>query len=201
MLSLAPHPPPPILLSIQVSDWERRPLSEGQAAYAALDAHSSVLILRGIAHLHHPFSTPQGLDAHAFDYRYQQSSPEAQGAGCRLGAGPPGGGGGQGGDGAGRGGGSGGTGGSTHGQQQPQQQQQQSSLALVGGSTQGTAAPCGSSSSQPRADDGCSGAGASGRLPQQRLWASPATCSRVGAAALRRALLRLPRQLIAWRAV
>lgn len=90
-----PHPPQPPVPSMgccvaQVSDWGRRPLSEQQVRYAALDAHAAVLIFRGMGQLHHPFKTRQGLARHVFSVDTRQG-PAARhgenGSGGRNGGG------------------------------------------------------------------------------------------------------------------
>lgn len=69
---------------VQVSDWGRRPLSEQQLLYAALDAHAAVLIFRGMGQLHHPFGTRQGLARHAFSVDTRQG-PAARRGGLHAG--------------------------------------------------------------------------------------------------------------------
>ncbi|KAL4452648.1 hypothetical protein ABPG75_008310 [Micractinium tetrahymenae] len=102
----------PLDKSCQVSDWGRRPLSEQQVRYAALDAHAAVLIFRGMGQLHHPFRTRQGLARHVFSVDTRQGPAGRRGAPDNGGPnGGGGGGGGRSGDGANPGSSSGGSGG------------------------------------------------------------------------------------------
>ncbi|GAB4818833.1 hypothetical protein N2152v2_005879 [Parachlorella kessleri] len=59
----------PLDKSSQVSDWARRPLTEAQLRYAALDAHVAVLIFRGLQQLNPAFNVQSGLEPYAFSVR------------------------------------------------------------------------------------------------------------------------------------
>lgn len=68
----------PLDKTMQMSNWERRPLSTLQLNYAALDAHASVLIFRGFGEMHHAFSTHQGLVSGGYAFNWTFSAPGVQ---------------------------------------------------------------------------------------------------------------------------
>jgi hypothetical protein len=59
----------PLDKSVRASDWSRRPLSEQQMKYCALDAQAALLIFRGLCRLNSSYRTRTGLLPYAFTWR------------------------------------------------------------------------------------------------------------------------------------
>ena len=62
--------------TMQVSDWERRPLSSQQLRYAAVDAHAALEIWRRLGTVYPAYASHEGLALHAFAWEaWRQAGP------------------------------------------------------------------------------------------------------------------------------
>jgi hypothetical protein len=77
--------------AMQVSDWERRPLSPQQLRYAAVDAHAALQILQELGTLCPAYASVEGLRPHCFNWEANPAAqPELDNVPTSYGPPPPG---------------------------------------------------------------------------------------------------------------